>query len=84
MGFLPQTSKLPDGTESPDQYDLLKSTKHFCVYEGVEDDNVAVGTIRLINKDSPDATLPVEEHFPEFVGKAPMGAIEVSRFVVAQ
>ena len=84
MGFLPQTSKLPDGTESPDQYDLLKSTKHFCVYEEAELENVAVGTIRLINKDSPETVLPVEEHFGEFVGKASVGTIEVSRFVVAQ
>ena len=84
MGFLPQTSKLPDGTESPDKYDLLESTRHFCVYEEAEQTNTAVGTIRIINKESSEIVLPVEEHFGEFLGKAPVGSIEVSRFVVAQ
>lgn len=84
MGFLSKDHKLPDGTERPDEYDLLKSTQHFCVYEEIDDESTPVGTIRLLQKVSPEEILPVEKHFGEDVGKVSVGAIEVSRFVVTQ
>ena len=81
-GFLADDERRPDGTEV--DKDDERST-HFTVVENrLATDGIArvVGSGRLIHKRNKKDLLPVEQLFPEaFTTPAPVGSVEVSRFI---
>ena len=78
MGFLPHSERQADGTETdPDDARSI----HLAVSETLpgESDERVIGVTRLIQKRDETDTLPVEQLFN--ITSAPVGSLEVSRFI---